>query len=41
MSKTHATLNIKLIDFGISLIHTDEKHLTEKIGTVKKITQKK
>ena len=33
-SKNHVNLNIKIIDFGISLVHSEEGKLTEKIGTV-------
>ena len=34
-SKNHVNLNIKIIDFGISLVHSEDSKLTEKIGTVK------
>lgn len=33
-SKSHSNLNIKVIDFGISVIHNSEEHLTQKLGTV-------
>lgn len=35
-SKTHTNLNIKLIDFGISIMRSNEEYLTQKIGTVYK-----
>ena len=33
-SKNHSNFNIKLIDFGISVVHSHSEKLSQKIGTV-------